>query len=675
MTATQPLKFHTAAGNLKAAASALVHPSNGRPSFDYRACGHLLQHCADHLLFSQGKQIHARLVLLSISPDNFLASKLLTFYSRCGRVWYARKLFDQIPHKNIFSFNAMLFAYSSHEEHAEAINFFSSLGSFKPALEPDGYTISCLLKVLSSPSSTLLHRMLGKEVHASVFRNGFHGDLFVANALVTYYGRAGDLELAKKVFDRISNKDIVSWNAMISGYSQNGACESCLSLYREVQGLKRLQPNEVTVVSVLHACAEQKNLSLGMEVHRSVVESGIEVDPLLYNSLIAFYAKCGNLDYARALFTEMKERDAVSYGAIISGYLSYGFVDEAMQLFQQMKNPALSTWNAIISGLARTNRHHDVLEIFQRMLAAGYRPNSVTLASVVPSFAFFSNLPKGKQIHCYAIRNNCDRNVYVASALITIYAKAGFLNGALWVSVMTKGKSMIVWTAIISAYANHGDASTALSLFDEMRGEGILPDPVTFTAVLSACAHAGLVGKAQGIFNSMLLEYGIEPELEHYACIASVLARGGMLNEAVDFVRKMPIEPNAKVWGPLLNGASISGNVEVGRFVFDRLVEIEPDSTGSYVIMANIHSQAGNWVEAEKIREKMSRMELKKVPGCSWIETGKGYQSFIAGDTSNQHREEIYGLLENLLGMMAEEGYVYVHEANEEWCQLKGEVG
>ncbi|XP_058110633.1 pentatricopeptide repeat-containing protein At2g37310 isoform X1 [Magnolia sinica] len=646
---------------MKGAIASLID-SNG--FFDYRACGHLLQHCANHSLLFQGKQIHARLILLSVIPDNFLASKLVSVYSKSGEIHHARKVFDEIPHRNIFSFNAMLIAYSSHDQHSEALRLFSSLASFKPALKPDSFTISSLLKALSSVP--LPHPILGKEIHASVLRHGFDSDLFVTNALVTFYARSGDLDLARKVFDGMPDRDIVSWNAMISGYSQNGYCDACLRLYQEMEGSTRLQPNGVTVVCVLYACAELKDLAFGMEVHRSVVKSRIEMDPSVCNSVICFYAKCGSLDYARSLFDEMMERDVVSYGAMICGYMTYGFVDQAMDLFRQMESPALSTWNATISGLAQNNRHSDVLELISEMLAAGYKPNSVTLASVLPTFSFFSNLSSSKQIHCYAIRNDCDRNVYVATALIDTYAKAGFLRGAHQVFAMTKGKSVIVWTAIIYAHATHGDANTALTLFGDMLAAGTSPDPVTFTAVLSACMHAGLVEKAKGIFNSMLLEYGIQPALEHYACIAGVLARAGMLNEAVEYVCQMPIEPNAKVWGALLNGASISGNVELGRFISDRLFEIEPENTGNYIVMANIYSRTRKWEEAEKVREKMKRQGLKKVPGYSWIETGKGLQSFVSGDTLNQNREETCWMLESLSGVMRELGYVYVDELDEE---------
>jgi pentatricopeptide repeat protein len=183
---------------------------------------------------------------------------------------------------------------------------------------------------------------------------------------------------------------------------------------------------------------------------------------------------------------------------------------------------------------------------------------------------------------------------------------------------------LIIWTAIISAHAAHGDANSALTFFDEMLSNGIQPDHVTFTSVLAACAHCGMVDKAWEIFNSMSKKYGIQPLGEHYACMVGVLGRAGRLSQATEFISTMPIEPNAKVWGALLHGASLCVDVELGKFACDHLFEIEPENTGNYAIMANLYSQAGKWKEADEVRERMIQCGLKKIPGSSWIETSNG---------------------------------------------------
>ncbi|KAE9458765.1 hypothetical protein C3L33_09330, partial [Rhododendron williamsianum] len=390
------------------------------------------------------------------------------------------------------------------------------------------------------------------------------------------------------------------------------------------------------------------------------------MDLSICNSLIALYAKCGSLDYARELLENMSEKNEVTYGAIISGYMVHGFVEQALDLFQEMKSPALSVWNAVISGLIQNNRPEGALELFREMPSSELRPNSVTLSSILLSVSHFSNLKGGKEIHAYAIRNSFYRNIYVTTAIIDTYAKLGFLYGAQRVFDQSKDRSVIVWTAIISAHAAHGDANAALDLLEKMLNNGTQPDPVTFTAVLTACSHSGVVDEAWKNFDAMLVKYRIQPTVEHYACMVGVLSRAGKLSEAVKFISKMPIEPSAKVWGALLNGASVFGDVELGMFVCDRLSEIEPENTGNYIIMANLFSGAGRWEEAKKVREKMKNLGLKKIPGSSWIETSGGLQTFIAKDVTNERTEEIYAMLDRLLSFMRDQGYVLMDEFDEE---------
>ncbi|XP_072958959.1 pentatricopeptide repeat-containing protein At2g37310 [Typha angustifolia] len=651
----------------------LFAPLNQLQSFstavpDFRVYGHLIQRCADQGLLHIGRRLHGRLVVLSIIPDNFLASKLISLYSRHGFLPDASKVFDQIPNKNLFAWNAILIAYALHSPNpSRALRLFAS--SFpSSSLFPDAFTASALLKSLASSPPFSASRLAHEQLHSFCIVRGFDSDLFVANGLVTLYAHVDELGCARKVFDAMPQRDIVSWNSLISGYSQGGQYEACLEMYRKMVELRLdgVEPNGVTVVSVLQACSQTKDLVFGMDVHRFAIENGIQIDITVWNSIVGFYAKCGSLDYARQMFDGMAEKDGVSYSAMITGYMSYGFVKRAMELFQEMPNTGLSTWNAVIAGLFQNNRHSDVIKLVREMIASGLRPNSVTLSSILPSLSFFSNLLGGKQVHGYAIRNECDQNIYVATAIIDTYAKAGFLDGARKVFGLTKGRSVIVWTAIISAFAAHGDANAALSILSNMLDSGTKPDAVTFTAVLNGCAHAGSVEEAHRIFDTMLPIYGIPPGIEHYACMVGVLSRNGMLKEAFELVNKMPFEPNAKVWGALLNGAAVFGDVKLGRFAFDQLVEIEPESTGNYIVMANLYTKAGKWKEAKRVRDRMSGVGLEKLPGCSWIEMSNGLHVFVARDTCNERFEEVYLVLEGLVRLMREEGHVSLCELDEE---------
>ncbi|RZB72379.1 pentatricopeptide repeat-containing protein At2g37310 [Glycine soja] len=634
------------------------------PGVDFAAYGSALQHCSDHRLLRQGKQLHARLILLSVTPDNFLASKLILFYSKSNHAHFARKVFDTTPHRNTFTWNAMLLGYSFNSMFRHALNLFGSFTfSTTPNASPDNFTISCVLKALAS---SFCSPELAKEVHCLILRRGLYSDIFVLNALITCYCRCDEVWLARHVFDGMSERDIVTWNAMIGGYSQRRLYDECKRLYLEMLNVSAVAPNVVTAVSVMQACGQSMDLAFGMELHRFVKESGIEIDVSLSNAVVAMYAKCGRLDYAREMFEGMREKDEVTYGAIISGYMDYGLVDDAMGVFRGVKNPGLNMWNAVISGMVQNKQFEGVFDLVRQMQGSGLSPNAVTLASILPSFSYFSNLRGGKEVHGYAIRRGYEQNVYVSTSIIDAYGKLGCICGARWVFDLSQSRSLIIWTSIISAYAAHGDAGLALGLYAQMLDKGIRPDPVTLTSVLTACAHSGLVDEAWNIFNSMPSKYGIQPLVEHYACMVGVLSRAGKLSEAVQFISEMPIEPSAKVWGPLLHGASVFGDVEIGKFACDHLFEIEPENTGNYIIMANLYAHAGKWEQAGEVRERMKVIGLQKIRGSSWIETSGGLLSFIAKDVSNGRSDEIYALLEGLLGLMREEGCVLQEELDYE---------
>ncbi|KAI3523020.1 hypothetical protein L1887_01075 [Cichorium endivia] len=622
---------------------------------NYAAYGRLIQHCTDHRLIRQAKLLHGKLILSSVTLDNFLASKLITFYSKTNNLFEARKVFDEIPNKNTFSWNALLMGYSMNNRHTDTLKLFRTfLSASSLSVKPDNYTVTCVLKALSSLG---YDSSFAKTFHCFIIRNGLDCDIFVVNALITFYCRCDDTVTARILFDYAPEKDLVSWNSMMAGYSQGGFSQQCKELYLQMLTSEDITPNEFTVISVLQACAQSSDLDLGMKLHRYVIDNKIKTDLPVCNAFITMYAKCGSLDYAHQLFDEMTEKDEITYGSIISGYMLHGFIEKAMNLFKEMKTPCLSTWNAVISGNFQNQHYEKVIDLFHEMQMYKFKPNTVTLSTIFPTLSHLSNLKGSKETHAYAIKNRYDTNIYVATGIIDTYAKLGFLNGARIVFNQSEKRSVIIWTSIISAYSSHGDVTTTLDLFNQMIKEGTNPDPVTFTSVLSACAHSGFVNEAFRVFESMLPKYKIHPSMEHYACMVGVLTRALKLHEAVDFIKKMPFDPSEKVWGALLNGASVSCDVEIGKFAFDHLIKIEPENTGNYIIMANLYSRAGRWEEAENVRVLLDKFGLKKIAGCSWIETVNGMKSFVAKDLSNERTDEIYGVLDGLFNLMREERY------------------
>ncbi|CAO2838899.1 unnamed protein product [Amaranthus hypochondriacus] len=497
--------------------------------------GHLLQFCSNNHLILNGKQLHARIILLNFTLENFLASKLINFYTKIGLPDNARKVFDEIPQKNTWVYNAMLLAYSCHNKLLETLRLFSCfVRDSNESIKPDNFSLTCVLKALSS---LYFDANLPREIHCYALRHGFDSDLFVVNPLITFYARCDEMSMARKVFDLIKGRDIVSWNSMIAGYSHGGYYEECLKLYNTLLEAKNLRPDGVTLASVLQACAQKRDLVQGIDLHKFIIEKNIKMDVLVCNSLIALYAKCGSLDYARELFAKMDEKDEVTYGCLINGYLVHGYVEQALELFREMEKQSLSAWNGLISGLEQNNFRELSIDLVKEMQDWGFRPNSVTVATVLSALSHLCN-PKGnKETHAYAIRNDLDFNIYVQTGLIDVYGKTGYLSSARRVFDQSRYRSIMIWTAIISAHATNGEADRALDLFDDMLDHGTRPDDVTFTAVLTACAYLGNTDKAWEILEDMNDRYGIQPLPEHYACIGRVLNLAGNESEAVKFLR------------------------------------------------------------------------------------------------------------------------------------------
>lgn len=396
-------------------------------------------------------------------------------------------------------------------------------------------------------------------------------------------------------------------------------------LYHQMQ-LAGVKPNLATVVTVLPACAHLSSLQQGKRFHSYIIRSGLDSHVSVANSLIDMYCKCKDIEAAHILFYEMPKRDVVSWSVMISGYAQSGLGREALRLFCQMR-------------------------------LTDIKPNSATIISVLPACAQLAGLHQGKCIHASIIRNGFDSDISVGTALLTMYAKCGSIELARRLFEKMRVRDVVSWSAMITGYGMHGYSEEAIMLFSDMKREGMKPDHVTFIGVLSACSHTGLVDKGWQYFDSMKREYFITPRVEHYACMVDLLGRAGQLDEAYNFIKRMPVEPDASVWGSLLGACRIHRNIELVKCVSEHLIELEPENIGNYVLLSNIYAASGRWDDVAKVRTILKGKGLKKSPGCSWIEVKNQVHAFISGDRSHPESEKIYAMLDSLTMQIKGAGY------------------
>ncbi|KAK3142078.1 hypothetical protein QOZ80_4BG0341940 [Eleusine coracana subsp. coracana] len=489
-------------------------------------------------------------------------------------------------------------------------------------------------------------RALGASLHALAIRSGAFADRFTANALLNLYCKHpglyhctgagfasngdGDgsaaLESVRKVFDEMPERDVVSWNTLVLGYAEDGRHQEALDLVRRMWK-EGFRPDSFTISSVLPIFAELADVKRGMEMHGFAVRNGFENDVYVGSSLIDMYANCTQTDYSVKVFDMLPRRDAV-------------------------------LWNSMLAGCAQNGSVEEALGIFRRMLQAGVKPVPVTFSSLIPACGNLASLRLGKQLHAYVIRGGLEDNMFISSSLIDMYCKCGNVNIARRMFDGMESPDPVSWTVMIMGYALHGSAREALVLFERMETGNSKPNHVTFLAVLTACSHAGLVDKGRKYFSNMSHQYGIVPTLEHCAAYADILGRVGELDEAYNFISKMQIKPTASVWSTLLRACRVHKNTELAEEVAKKIMELEPSSVGSHVVLSNMYSTSGRWNEAAHLRKSMRNKGMRKDPACSWIEVKNQLHVFVAHDRSHPWYERIVSALNDFSEQMARQGYV-----------------
>ncbi|XP_058101054.1 pentatricopeptide repeat-containing protein CRR2, chloroplastic-like [Magnolia sinica] len=465
----------------------------------------------------------------------------------------------------------------------------------------------------------------GKQLHAHILLLGLGSDPILGTKLVNLYSVCNSLPYAHLLFDKIPKGNIFLWNVLIRGYAWNGPHEVALSLYYQIldYGLK---PDNFTFPFVLKACSALSAIREGRDIHEHVVQTGWESDVFVGAALVDMYAKCGCVNNAREVFDRISSRDVV-------------------------------LWNSMIAAYSQNSHPAEALSLCREMARIGFRPTTATLVTVISASSDVAALPQGREIHGFSWRHGFESQDKVKTALIDMYAKSGWVRVARVLFERLAEKRVISWNAMISGYGMHGHASKALSLFEEMKAAA-QPDHITFVGVLSACSHGGLIDEGWCYFNSMVTHYSIKPAVQHYTCMVDLLGHSGRLDEAYDLIMGMAMNPDSGIWGSLLNSCKIHGNVELGEKALQRLIDLEPEDAGNYVILSNIYAQAGKWEGVADVRKLMKERGLKKSIACSWIEVKNKVHAFLAGDVSHPQSDGIYAELERLRGLVKEAGYV-----------------
>ncbi|XP_027360380.1 pentatricopeptide repeat-containing protein At4g14820 [Abrus precatorius] len=601
----------------------------------------------------QVKQVHAQILRSNLNYSNSFLFKLVlssSAFPSSSAFDYALSLISQIPNSDTHFCNQLLRQFSRGPSPEKTLFLYRKLRRNGSLL--NRFSFPPLLKAVSKVCA--LNE--GLEIHGYASKLGFHADPFIQTGLIAMYAACGRIMDARLLFDKMSHRDVVTWNMMIDGYCQSGLYDHVLKLYEEMKS-SGMEPDGIILCSVLSACGHAGNLSYGKAIHEFIVDNDLYVDSHLQTALVNMYANCGTMDLAREVYDKLSSKHLVVSTAMLSGYGKLGMVNDARFIFDQMVERDLVCWSAMISGYAESDQPQEALNLFNEMQRRGIEPDRITMLSVISACGHIGALVQAKWIHTYADKNGFGRALSINNALIDMYAKCGNLVRAREVFENMSRKNVISWSSMINAYAMHGDADSAIDLFHRMKEQDIEPNGVTFIGLLYACSHAGLVEEGQKFFSSMINEHGIPPQREHYGCMVDLYCRANNLRKAVEIIETMPFPPNVIIWGSLMSACQNHGEVELGEFAAKRLLELEPDHDGALVVLSNIYAKERRWDDVGLIRKLMKHKGISKEKACSRIEVNNKVHVFLMADRYHEQSDKIYEKLDAVVGQLKLAGY------------------
>ncbi|XP_072972067.1 pentatricopeptide repeat-containing protein At1g26900, mitochondrial [Typha angustifolia] len=528
-------------------------------------------------------QLHAQMIKSGLDHLPFPASKLLAAAALLD-FHYARSIFYAIQNPNLFQYNTMLRAFSVFQGDPratlqEAIDLFNSLRTKKEEVYVDQFSFISILKV----SALNLAVQVGRQIHGSILKSGFEVYIDLRNTLIHLYCICGRICDGHKLFDEMPHlRDAVSWGTLVSGYLRVSEMDKVVNLFKEMRSCG-LEINAASLVSALVASGDAESL------HGYCIKAGFCSDLNVATAIVTMYMKSRCLVDARKLFGVMRRRDLVLYNSMVDGYAKEGLIEESLALVEEMR-----------------------LE--------GVEPNSSTFAGLLSACASSGALLIGRRIHGYIREKSLKLDIFLGTALLNMYSKNGCLDEAIEVFDQMPDRDVKAWTAMIMGYGVHGQAEAALQLFYEMEQEGLIPNEVTFLAVLSACSHGGLVTEGKECFDRMVRQYGLHPKVEHYGCLIDLLGRAGMLKEAYELMKNIAVGGDAMAWRALLAACRVHGNAILGELVRSHLVALGDEHPTDSILLSNTYALEGRWADIAQMRElEEEKVTGKKEAGCSSI--------------------------------------------------------
>ncbi|ONK71545.1 uncharacterized protein A4U43_C04F9740 [Asparagus officinalis] len=575
---------------------------------DAQKLSFLLKSCISNKSLSQGKLLHSKSIPLGLQQNLHLSKSLINFYISFNLFDSAKLVLQTIENRSETSlWNSLIAAYSKNHMQKQALLLFAKLHR-SPSLKPDIYTYPSALKACGASGNI----KNGKMIHAHFLKSGFGTDIVASSSLVGMYAKCGLFDFAARVFDEMSEKDVASWNTVISCYYQDGQAQKALEMFDRMvdQGFK---PDPVTFTMALSACARVSDLEKGRRIHEELVRNGVELDEFVGSALVDMYGKCGCVKGGREVFEEIPMKNVI-------------------------------TWNTVIGAYSLTGDSYSCLELFSRMNKEGIQPTVTTVSNLLLAFSRSSDLRNGKFIHGYTLRKQID-DIFANSLLIDLYFKCENVNYAESLFERMPKENTVTWNVMISGYVATGLYFKALNAFNEMRMYSIRLDAFSFASVLSACAQLAAIEQGKEI-HKQISDCNLESHeivmcalLDMYAkCGAVKEARlvfdglqfkdkvswtsmitaygsHGQASEALEIFNEMVrsnVRPDNVAFLGVLSACSHAGLVDEGCYYFNQMTNYYGIKPGveHFSCLVDLLGRAGRLKEALEILKSMTNIKL-----------------------------------------------------------------
>ncbi|KAL1194146.1 Pentatricopeptide repeat-containing protein [Cardamine amara subsp. amara] len=545
----------------------------------------VLSVCSDEWFRREGIQVHCRVISLGFGCNMFVRSALVGLYVGMRLVDVALKLFDEMPERNLAVCNLLLRCFCE-------IGDFKRLFGVYHRMELEGVTengLTYCYMIRGCSNDRLLYE--GKQFHSLVIKSGWDiSNIFVTNALVDLYSACDDLSSSKKSFNAVPEKDVISWNSIVSVCADYGFVLDSLDLFRKMQFWEK-RPSIRSFMSFLNFCSRNSDIQSGKQIHCYVLKMGFDVSSLhVQSALINMYGKCND-------------------------------IESSVLVYQSLPGLTLECCNSLMTSLMQCGITKDIIEMFGLMIDEGTGIDEVTLSTVLKALSL--SLPESLHsctlVHSCAIKSGYASDVAVLCSLIDAYSKSGQNEVSQKVFDELDSPNIFCWTSIINGYARNGMGRECVEMLTEMDQKNLIPDEVTILSVLSGCSHSGLVEEGEVIFDSLESKYGISPGRKLYACMVDLLGRAGLVEKAEKLLLQARGDADCIAWSSLLQSCRIHRNETIGRRTAEVLMDLEPENFAVYIQVSKFYFENGDFEISKRIREIAASRELMREIGYSSV--------------------------------------------------------